>query len=88
MIIYTAWTIPGIYPKMVRMMFKNKAPPHPRLRNTPSGGSKTAMRMSIKLYSVSVAMAVYVKNSAGFGYQGTYRDAGERWIYVFGTVLV
>jgi len=47
-IIQTACTMPGIYPRSVKRMFNQKAPPNPTCRNTPSGGRIIATTIRIR----------------------------------------
>lgn len=52
---YTAWIIPGIYPRQVKRMFKKNAPLHPTLRKTPKGGKKMA-RMISRILATAILM--------------------------------
>ncbi len=50
-IIHTAWTMPGMYPKIVSRMLSQKCRPKPTVRKTPTGGSRIAKitRMMFKI---------------------------------------
>ena len=53
---YKAWITPGSQPRMVRQMLIRKSAPHPRSRNTPSGGrmmAKMILQMSLEGLAVT-----------------------------------
>jgi len=45
---YSAWMIPGMYPRIVNRMLIKRSAPHPLSRNTPRGGRTTA-RMILQI---------------------------------------
>jgi hypothetical protein len=53
-IIQTAWTMPGMYPKIVSRMLIQKCRPKPTVSRTPTGGSRiakiTRMMFNLRLH--------------------------------------
>jgi len=58
---YNAWMIPGMYPRMVRQILIKRSAPQPRSKNTPSGGRRIA-QMIEKISLPAPAIVAFVEN--------------------------
>lgn len=74
--------IPGMYPRMVRMMLMRKSALHPRSRKTPTGGRKMA-RMICGLLIKSAYDEIQRPTDLADVRRGKgHFDGGESWVEV------
>lgn len=62
---YTAWMIPGMYPKIVKRMLMNNEDEQPLSKNTPKGG-KIIANINLKMSEHVTAMIVYSSKTIEF----------------------